>query len=121
MKRFLIGGLVALGMTMTFTPAWADTYFDFSCCRHMCLVHTARNRCWSFNSHCKPLPCVGSCGYGGVGPGYAPAAYGVPAPGYGVAAAPVAAAPAAPAAAQPAFRAPQPTPATNKANGLQQA
>jgi hypothetical protein len=118
MKRFLIGGLVALGLAMTTAPAWADCYFDMTSCRHMCFVRTSRNRCWNFSSYCNPLPCVGSCGYGAVGP----APYGPY--GYAAAPAPVAAAPAAataPAGSQPAFQAPQPTPATNKTNGLQQA
>jgi hypothetical protein len=132
MKRFLFGGLVALGLAVTAAPAKADCYFQSNVCRSMTWVHTCRNRCWSFNSYVNPLPCISTCGGGGgyssaapwpgaVGHapyGYAPYGY---APG-AVAAAPAAAAPAAATpATQPSFRAPQPTPATNNSTGLQQA
>ncbi|MHB1425615.1 MAG: hypothetical protein ACYC3I_20800 [Gemmataceae bacterium] len=123
MKRLFIGGLVALGLAMTAAPASADCYFDFSCCRHMCFVRTSKNRCWSFQSCCNPLPCISSCGSGGIAPWNALAAYGPG--GYAVAAAPVAAVPAAaapaPAASQPTFRGPQPTPAASSTTGVQQA
>lgn len=121
MKRFLVGGLVALGLAVTAAPAMADCYFESYCCRHTCFVRTCRNRCWNFSSYCNPLPCISHCGsgYSGVAPWNALAAYGYP-PAQPV---PVAAAPgaAAPAATQPSFRAPQPTPASSSPTGLQQA
>jgi hypothetical protein len=120
MKRFLIGGLVALGLAVTATPARADCYFDYSCCRHFCWIHTAKNRCFTFSSHSNPLPCVSSCGYSGPSlwnslAAYAPHGYAVAAQPAAAVAAPAAAAPAAPA---PSFKAPQPSPATN---GVKQA
>ena len=122
MKRILCGGLVALGLALTAAPAKADCYFCSTCCRNITFVRTCRNRCWSFNSYCNPLPCVGSCGYGysGPAPWNALAAYGPY--GYPPRPAPVAAVPAAPApAATPGFKAPAPTPATNSTAAVQQA
>jgi hypothetical protein len=114
MKRLLIGGLVALGLAVTAAPASADCYFDYSCCRHFCYVHTCKNRCLTFSSYCNPLPCAPGCGgYGAPALWNSLAAYGHSNPsGYAVAAQPAAAA-AAPAAAQPSFKAPTPSPATN--------
>jgi hypothetical protein len=122
MKRLLFGGLMALGLTMTAAPAWADCYFESSCCRYMSFVRTAKQRCWTFNSCCNPLPCVSHCASGAssaLAPWNAMAAYGHPAAAYP---APVAAVPAvaAPAAA-PTFKAPQPTPATKTSTSVQQA
>ncbi|HEY7427808.1 MAG TPA: hypothetical protein VH682_26490 [Gemmataceae bacterium] len=124
MKRFLFVGLVALGLAATARSAKADCAFEYSCSRHLSYVHTSKNRCFSFNSHSTPLPCMSSSGYGYSGPAWGAApAYGYAAP---VAAAPVAAAPAAPAAAPaattPSFNAPAPkqTP-SNSTAGLQQA
>jgi hypothetical protein len=127
MKRLLVGGLVALGLAVTAAPAWADCYFEATCCRHITFVRTCRNRCWTFNSCVNPLPCISSCGGGytsGAAPWPAPVAH---AP-YGYAPAAVAAVPAAttaPAnstpATQPSFKAPQPRPATTSSTGVQQA
>ncbi|HZV06075.1 MAG TPA: hypothetical protein VE999_13435 [Gemmataceae bacterium] len=120
MKRLLVGAVVALGLASTATPAWADCYFDYSCCRHFCWVHTAKNRCFTFSSHSNPLPCAPCAGgYGGPALWNSLAAYGPH--GYAVAAQPAAAAApaaAAPAAPAPSFKAPQPAPATN---GVKQA
>ena len=122
MKRFLFGGLMALGLAVTATPARADWYFESSCCRHTCMVCTAKQRCWNFNSHCNPLPCVSHCGsgYSGPAPWNALAAYGYPP---AARPAPVAAVPAVPAApaAQPAFQAPAPAPVTKTSASVQQA
>jgi hypothetical protein len=133
MKRLLFGGLVALGLAMTAAPAMADCYFQYNCCHNLTFVRTARNRCWTFNSHVNPLPCISSCGGGGYSSatpypapyGYAPYAH---AP-YAYGAAAVAAVPAATTApatstapsTQPSFRAPQPTPAASNSTGVQQA
>ncbi len=126
MKRLLVGGLLALGFAMTAAPAWADCYFECSCCRHFTFVRTTKNRCWSCTTTCNPLPCISSCSGGGcasAAPFPAPVAY---AP-FAYAPAAVAAAPAAttaPAAStpasQPSFQAPQPRPATSS-TGVQQA
>jgi hypothetical protein len=124
MKRLLFGGLVALGLAVTAAPAWADCYFESTCCRHSCFVWTGKSRCWTFNSHCNPLPCISSHGggYSGPAPWNALAAYGPygypPRPA--VAVAPAAAAPPAPAA-PPSFKAPPPAPATKNSTSLQQA
>jgi hypothetical protein len=123
MKRFLLGGLAALGLAFTASPAKADCSFEYSCSRHLSYTHTSKSRCFSYSSHPNPLPCAG----GGCASGPAMwdglAAYG--AAGYGVAAyaAPVAASPAAatPAATTPSFQAPQPKPATTSTSALQQA
>ena len=128
MKRFLIVGLVALGLAATARSAKADCAFEYSCSRHLSYVHTSKNRCFSFNSHSTPLPCMSHSGSGYSGPAWGdPSAYGAPAYGYPaaapVAAAPAAAAPAAPAATTPSFNAPAPkqTPNNNASAGLQQA
>lgn len=122
MKRLLFGGLVALGLAVTATPARADCMFEYHCSRHLSYVHTSKNRCWSFNSYSKPLPCTGSCGYCGPAPWNALAAYGPKPYGHAPRPAPAVAPVApAPAAAKPAFKAPQPTPASKNANGVQQA
>jgi hypothetical protein len=114
MKRLLVGAVVALGLAGTAAPAFADCYFEMSCCRHMCWVHTRRNRCLTYHSYSNPLPCAPGGGYCGPSLWNSLAAY---APhGYPVAAQPVAA--AAPAAPAPSFKAPQPAPATN---GVKQA
>jgi hypothetical protein len=127
MKRLLFGGLLALGLAVTAAPAKADCYLQYNCCHNLTFVRTARNRCWSFNSHVNPLPCISSCGGGGYSHaapypapyGYAPYGY---APG-AVAAVPTATTtPAASTpATQPSFRAPQPTPAASSSTGVQQA
>ncbi len=120
MKRLLCGGLVALGLAVMAAPAKADCYFCSTCCRNVTFVHTCRNRCWSFNSYCNPLPCVGACGYCGPAPWNVLAAYGPH--GYPPHPAPVAAVPAAPAPAPtPGFKAPAPTPATKSTAAVQQA
>ena len=122
MKRLLFGGLLALGLAVTARPARADWFFESSCCRHCCMVFTAKQRCWTCTTHCNPLPCVSTCASGGcssLAPWGGPAPYGYPAAGYP---APVAAAPVAPApAAAPTFRAPAPAPATKTSTSLQQA
>lgn len=114
MKRLLFGALVALGLVVTATPVRADCYFDYSCCRHMSWVFTGRSRCWTFSSHCNPLPCAPSCGgYGGPALWNSLGAYGYHNPyGYAVAAQP-AAGTATPAAATPSFKAPAPSPSTS--------
>ncbi len=113
MKRLLIGAFVALGLAATAAPASADCYFDYSCCRHMCFVHTCKNRCFTFSSYCNPLPCAPSCGgYGGPALWNSLGAYGAyGAYGYAVAAQP-AATTTAPASSTPSFKAPAPSPAT---------
>jgi hypothetical protein len=127
MKRLLFGGLVALGLAVTAGPANADCYFEHSVCRHCTFVRTCKNRCWSFNCYCNPLPCVGSCGYGYCGPTPWNALYAYGAHAYphsaASATAPAAANPAAPAPANaaPSFQAPQPAPAAKSSTGLQQA
>lgn len=119
MKHLLFGGLVALALAVTATSAQAACQFEYSCYRHMCYTSTGKNRCFSFSSCGNALP---GCGYGAPVAYPAPYAYPYAAPAYGYAA-PVAAAPAAtaPAATQPTFRAPQPAPAANSTNGVQQA
>jgi hypothetical protein len=120
MKRFLFGGLLALGLAVTATPARADFYFEADCCRHWSMVRTCKQRCWTFNSCCNPLPCISHCASGGssgLTPWHGPGPYGYPA-----AAAPVAAAPVAPApAGVPAFKAPAPAPVTKTSATVQQA
>jgi hypothetical protein len=122
MKRFLFVALVALGLTAATRSAKADCAFEYSCSRHFSYVHTSKSRCFTFNSHSNPLPCLGGhCGYSGPAAWDGFAGYGAPA--YGVAAAPAAApaaaAPAAktPDAKSPSFNAPQPK---ENANGVQQ-
>lgn len=124
MKRLMFVSLVALGLATTARPAKADCAFEYSCARHLSFVHTTKNRCFSFSSHSNGLPATSHCGYGGPAPWGGLAAYGAPAYGYGAYAAPVVAAPAAAAPAAtttPAFKAPQPAPASNSSNGVQQA
>jgi len=129
MKRLLLGGLMALGLTAMATPAWADCYFQCNCCRSMTFVRTCRNRCWTCSSYVNPLPCISTCGAGG---GYssavplpAPYAYApYPHAAYAYPAATVATAPAAtttPATSTPSFNAPQPRPSASAATGVQQA
>lgn len=127
MKRLLFGSLVALGLAVTALPVEAGWSFDYSVSRHIGFVYTGRNRCFGFSSVSNPLPCAGGCCpsgptlWGGLA-GIAPPAY-----GYGAYPAPVAAAPAttapatAPAANTTPFKAPQPAPAANGTNGVQQA
>ena len=123
MKRLLFGGLLALGLAVTATPARSDWYFESSVCRHCTMAFTAKQRCWTCTTHCNPLPCMSHCASGSSGsvaPWNALAAYGhppVPRP------APVAAVPVAPAApaAQPAFQAPAPAPVTKTSATVQQA
>jgi hypothetical protein len=123
MKRLMLAGLVALGLAFAAQPALADCAFEYSCSRHFSYVHTSKQRCFSYSSHCNPLPCAPSCGYGGpaLWNGYNPYAAAAYAPAYGVAAA-TSAAPAS--ATKPAFTPPQPTPAPRNSvspTGLQQA
>jgi hypothetical protein len=131
MKRSLFGGLLALGLALTATPAQAGLCFDYSVCRHISLVYTGRTRCLTYNSCSNPVPCPTGCCNLGYGCGNGPAlwdgmaAYGGHAYGPAAYPAPVAAAPAAttaPANTSPPFQAPQPTPANKKSTtGLQQA
>jgi hypothetical protein len=132
MKRLMFGGLAALALALSATPAWAGCSFDYSVCRHICFTYTGRNRCLHYTSCSNPVPCPsGYCsvagggmgGYGGPVAWDGLAAYGAPAYGVAPYAAPVAAAPvAAPATpAQPSFQAPQPNPANKSSTGLQQA
>jgi hypothetical protein len=116
MKRILNGAFVALSLALTGSSVHADCSFEYSCSRHFCYTRTSKNRCFSFNSGCNPLPCAGGCPSG-------PAMWNA-LPAYGYAApAPVVAAPAAtaPTSSSPSFKAPAPAPATNGATGLQQA
>src|SRR5262249_46082240 len=94
MKRLLVGALVALGLAGTAAPALADCYFELSCSRHMCFVHTRRNRCLTYHSYSNPLPCA-PCAGGYCGPtlwnslgAYAPHGYAVAAQPAAAAAAP---------------------------------
>lgn len=115
MKRFLLGGFLALGLAATAAPAKADFCLQWNCCHNLCIMRTRPQRCFSFSSCCAPV-CASSYGYGysGPAPWNALAAY-------GYRPAPVAAAPAAAAPAAPNFKAPAPTPAPKAANGVQQA
>jgi hypothetical protein len=120
MKRLLSGGLLALGLALTATPAQAGCTFDYSVCRHISLVFTGRTRCLSYTSCSNPVPCPSGCSNIGYGCGSGPALWdGLAA--YGAYPAPVVAAPTAPANTAPSFKAPQPTPATKSTTGLQQA
>ncbi len=133
MKRLLFGGLMALGLTMTAAPAWADCYFQSNVCRSTTFVHTSRNRCWTCSSYVNPLPCISSCGgggyssaapypapYGYVPYAHAPYAYG-PAAVAAVPAATTAPATSTTPSTQPSFNPPQPSPSTSTSTGVQQA